>query len=443
MAKGIYIGVNSLAKKIKNIYVGVDNVARKVKKAYVGVNNVARLVYNADSLPESNIMLYGTSKNFYLNNNKNYLLSTNSITKYSNGNVITENMQHSGKRVSPKGGYFYVDNNTGTSTTFNIYKINEGTTILFDTLTRSDFPESIIGDSSKGFKDFVFRNGCFSYDEKYFYITTQQTNTIYSPSYYYYFIYLSCFRVTNLGLEHVSTIQLNSYGGLYYSARHLYVAVAENANFLAVNYTYYAGNEDTTEVKKLYKIKINTDNSLQIAASRTDNNQTGTQSYDSNIRQSDVEISADGNWIVVFTNYGNDVITGYAYIHYAPNNSIELKGQPSISGFEGFKMSRNMVMGFYRNYNNPTSYLYIYVLNSNGTITNKTITFNAPTINYHILNFFKINEKLSRDGTTIVGYNANNAINYVYKIDHTNNTVTLSHTIPASSEYQFCALINE
>lgn len=47
MAKGAYVGVGGVARKVKKIYVGVDGVARKVKKAYVGVNGVARLVYSA------------------------------------------------------------------------------------------------------------------------------------------------------------------------------------------------------------------------------------------------------------------------------------------------------------------------------------------------------------------------------------------------------------
>jgi hypothetical protein len=42
MAKCAYIGVDGVARKIKQPYIGVDNVARKVTKAYIGVDNVAR-----------------------------------------------------------------------------------------------------------------------------------------------------------------------------------------------------------------------------------------------------------------------------------------------------------------------------------------------------------------------------------------------------------------
>ena len=42
MAKGAYVGVDGVARKIKKGYVGVDSKARKIKKAYVGIGGVAR-----------------------------------------------------------------------------------------------------------------------------------------------------------------------------------------------------------------------------------------------------------------------------------------------------------------------------------------------------------------------------------------------------------------
>lgn len=41
----MYIGVDNIARKIKNAYVGVDGKARKIKAVYVGVNGIARLVW--------------------------------------------------------------------------------------------------------------------------------------------------------------------------------------------------------------------------------------------------------------------------------------------------------------------------------------------------------------------------------------------------------------
>lgn len=43
----MFIGVNNVARKIKNCYVGVNGTARKVKAVYVGVNGVARLVWQS------------------------------------------------------------------------------------------------------------------------------------------------------------------------------------------------------------------------------------------------------------------------------------------------------------------------------------------------------------------------------------------------------------
>lgn len=41
MAKGAYIGIDNIARKVKNGYIGVDGVARKIKAAYIGIDGVA------------------------------------------------------------------------------------------------------------------------------------------------------------------------------------------------------------------------------------------------------------------------------------------------------------------------------------------------------------------------------------------------------------------
>lgn len=73
MAKAAYIGIDSVARKVKKIYVGIDGVARKVKKAYIGVAGVARLFYSSGfplaDLPEGSLIKLnegGTGVNFYL-----------------------------------------------------------------------------------------------------------------------------------------------------------------------------------------------------------------------------------------------------------------------------------------------------------------------------------------------------------------------------------------
>ena len=56
MSKGVYVGVNNLARKVTKIYCGVNNVARKVKKGYVGVGGVARIFFSG----EEELEYYGT-----------------------------------------------------------------------------------------------------------------------------------------------------------------------------------------------------------------------------------------------------------------------------------------------------------------------------------------------------------------------------------------------
>ena len=55
MSKGVYIGVNGVARKVKNVYIGVSNVARKVKKGYIGVGGVARPFLSSE------VEYYGTT----------------------------------------------------------------------------------------------------------------------------------------------------------------------------------------------------------------------------------------------------------------------------------------------------------------------------------------------------------------------------------------------
>lgn len=65
MAKAQYVGVNSVARKVKKPYIGVGGVARKVKNGYVGVNGVARLHFSGEvSLGELN-----TGTSVYMNVN--------------------------------------------------------------------------------------------------------------------------------------------------------------------------------------------------------------------------------------------------------------------------------------------------------------------------------------------------------------------------------------
>ena len=50
MSKGVYLGVDGYARKVKSMYIGVDGVARKIKKAYLGVEGYARLFYSSGGI---------------------------------------------------------------------------------------------------------------------------------------------------------------------------------------------------------------------------------------------------------------------------------------------------------------------------------------------------------------------------------------------------------
>lgn len=50
MGKGMYIGVDGIARKVKKLYTGVENKAHKVKKAYIGVGGVARPCFSGEEL---------------------------------------------------------------------------------------------------------------------------------------------------------------------------------------------------------------------------------------------------------------------------------------------------------------------------------------------------------------------------------------------------------
>lgn len=49
MAKAVYVGVGSKARKMKKAYIGIGGTARKVKKMYIGVGGKARLCYSAEA----------------------------------------------------------------------------------------------------------------------------------------------------------------------------------------------------------------------------------------------------------------------------------------------------------------------------------------------------------------------------------------------------------
>lgn len=59
-----YIGVNNIARKVKNYYIGVNGKARKVKKMYVGVNGKARLCYEDGPKPRAAYFTFSSPNSF-------------------------------------------------------------------------------------------------------------------------------------------------------------------------------------------------------------------------------------------------------------------------------------------------------------------------------------------------------------------------------------------
>lgn len=57
MSKGMFLGVDDTARKVKKMFTGVENVARKVKKGFIGVGGVARCFFSGGGLE-----YYGTAE---------------------------------------------------------------------------------------------------------------------------------------------------------------------------------------------------------------------------------------------------------------------------------------------------------------------------------------------------------------------------------------------
>ena len=82
MGKNIYIGVDNVARKVKQPIIGVDNIARNVKSGFIGVDNVARQFFSGGT-PLSSLAV-GTS--VYLNESgtaKEYIIVNQGIPSNS------------------------------------------------------------------------------------------------------------------------------------------------------------------------------------------------------------------------------------------------------------------------------------------------------------------------------------------------------------------------
>lgn len=91
MAKGMYIGVDSKARKVKKMYVGVGGKARKVKKGYIGVGGKARLFFSSGPYQGEATAMSIARGDFAAANAGNYLLFAGGWTGgyYSDGYTVT------------------------------------------------------------------------------------------------------------------------------------------------------------------------------------------------------------------------------------------------------------------------------------------------------------------------------------------------------------------
>ena len=146
MAKGVYIGVSSKARKVKSIYVGISNVARRVKKAYIGVNNVAKLFYQ-----------YKTVEDFVLTDSNPFVIPSgcNKIDIFCVGGG-----------GGAGGSYFSEDGSTdagGTHYETTAYGANGGggytTTATNISVTPGESLTVVFGAGGAGGKSYNYMNG--------------------------------------------------------------------------------------------------------------------------------------------------------------------------------------------------------------------------------------------------------------------------------------------
>lgn len=121
MAKGMYVGVDSVARKVKSCYIGVDGVARKVKKAYIGVNGVARLFYNFSPL--------GTLCYVGIKNNTACVVLTDDFLSttqtYTIPNTIVDTSNYNNYNIAKFHDYYYISCKDSSNSNYKIVKTKD------------------------------------------------------------------------------------------------------------------------------------------------------------------------------------------------------------------------------------------------------------------------------------------------------------------------------
>lgn len=451
MAKKSYFGDEAdKAQKTKKAYIGdVSDISRKIKKMYMGdANNIARCFFSSNAAEGSNVIMYGSGKKFYVNNNKNYLIGIDKLSLYADGSGLDGfTSGYVGQRVSAKGNYIYSNPGSGDSTSINFYRLEEGSITLFDTLQESKFPSGSIR-SGSGYGALYLRGVCMSYDEQTVFVASHNENKNTSPNYTDYF-YVSSFTVGENGLTHVSTQLVTSTSYLYFTLRGFFVAAAESAPYVAACMTFNAHNsgDPDTEYRRVIRYKVNDDKTLTSGiSSGSVTNTAGSQSLSDYNRQGEIEISANGKWLAVYHAISADVYQGSAYLYYCATDT-SMTSKDSVwyyQNFGGFRMSRNRLISYSTVYSTSadTGMLSIRLLNDDGTITINNITIQRSLLSAVSYSLFGIRTKISRDGTVLIVGSSRTKL--VCKLNYSNNTFAVTETVTyADDNYRYVDIINE
>lgn len=300
MAKGAYIGIDSLARKVKKCYIGIDGVARKVKKAYIGVDGVARLFWNSkyttasvtsSTLPTGYTFYNsGTDVAVPYNGNSNILEIFTGILPYNSKsylyNISENTLTESSKTASinllaydgfaSTDGYLYFINSSLTT----VYKLKQSDFSIVSSATISvSSSYSLIPKATVELGDYVYYFLGYSYNSSYrTYLYALNKNTLefsqlstdyatlanYSyagavvkDGYIYYFntytssgtIYLYCYKYDTSGNKSTAfALYDNPFGSGYNLTR---VMQLDDVTYL------FAGNV-STQASKIYKVDYTT-----------------------------------------------------------------------------------------------------------------------------------------------------------------------------------------
>ena len=165
MAKGMYLGVSSKARKAKKAYIGIGGVARKIKKMYIGVGGKAKLAWSSGA--DGNILVLGwgssgsgSSRTYNCNNYKastihytkdsDFTLASNSPTGVKNAFYDIAYDSYNNRyiaRDSSYGNYYTMNKNSNTWTNIGSASyqnsngamyVDQSTGIIYETYPKSD-----------------------------------------------------------------------------------------------------------------------------------------------------------------------------------------------------------------------------------------------------------------------------------------------------------------